>query len=393
MTLECAGNGRALIEPRPMSQPWLEGAVGTAEWTGTPLAPLLEEAGLAAEAKEVVFSGLDRGIQGDLEHAYERSLPVAEAQRDEILLAYEINGQPLPPQHGFPLRLIVPGWYGMTHVKWLSSITAVAEPFTGWQQDVAYHVRDSEEEQGEPVTRIQPRSLMVPPGIPEFLSRTRYVEPGPCAIEGRAWSGQAPVSRVEFSDDGGETWADAELGGPVGEFAWRGWSYEWDAAPGRARALLPRDRRGRQRPAARARVELGRRLQQRGAARAGRRPLRGLMDTREAAERWRRTWARGWHGHDAGPILELYAEDAFFQSHPFRDTQAPRDYIEPTLAAEAWADCEFLEPVVDGDRAAVEWSAETRLKDGGAEKLAGVSLLRFDADGLVVEQRDFWASG
>ena len=104
VTLECAGNGRALIEPRPLSQPWLEGAVGTAEWTGTPLAPLLEEAGLAAEAKEVVFSGLDRGIQGDVEHAYERSLPVAEAQRDEILLAYEINGQPLPPQHGFPLR-------------------------------------------------------------------------------------------------------------------------------------------------------------------------------------------------------------------------------------------------------------------------------------------------
>jgi len=117
------------------------------------------------------------------------------------------------------------------------------------------------------------------------------------------------------------------------------------------------------------------------------------MDTREAAERWRRTWARGWHDHDAGPILELYAENAVFQSHPFRDTQAPQDYIEPTLAAEAWADCVFLEPIVDGDQAAVEWSAETRLKDGGAEMLAGVSLLRFDADGLVVEQRDFWVNG
>ena len=117
------------------------------------------------------------------------------------------------------------------------------------------------------------------------------------------------------------------------------------------------------------------------------------MDTREAAERWRRTWARGWHDHDVGPILELYAEGAIFQSHPLRDTQAPQAYIEPTLAAEAWADCEFLEPIVDGDRAAVEWSAETRLKDGGAERLAGISLLRFDADGLVVEQRDFWVNG
>ena len=204
VTLECAGNGRALIEPRPLSQPWLEGAVGTAEWTGTPLAPLLEEAGLAAEAQEIVFSGLDRGIQGDVEHAYERSLPVAEAQRDEMLLAYEINGQPLPPQHGFPLRLIVPGWYGMTHVKWLSSITAVAEPFKGWQQDVAYHVRESEEEQGEPVTRIKPRSLMVPPGIPEFLSRTRFVEPARARSRGArgrarrrcpAWSSATTAAR------------------------------------------------------------------------------------------------------------------------------------------------------------------------------------------------------
>jgi sulfane dehydrogenase subunit SoxC len=232
VTLECAGNGRALIEPRPISQPWLQGAVGTAEWTGTPLASLLEEAGVAAEAKEIVFSGLDRGIQDDLEHAYERSLPVAEARREEILLAYEINGQALPPQHGFPLRLIVPGWYGMTHVKWLRSITAVDEPFKGWQQDVAYHVRESEEEQGEPVTRIKPRSLMVPPGIPEFLSRTRYLAPGPRALEGRAWSGWAPVARVEFSADGGSTWADATLAEPLADFAWRGWSYTWEATPG-----------------------------------------------------------------------------------------------------------------------------------------------------------------
>jgi hypothetical protein len=115
------------------------------------------------------------------------------------------------------------------------------------------------------------------------------------------------------------------------------------------------------------------------------------VDTREAAQRWRRTWARGWHAHDAEPILALYAEGANFRSHPFRDPQAPADYIVPTLAAETWADCEFTEPLVDGDRAAVEWRADVRLKDGGTEKLAGVSLLRFDAEGLVVEQRDFWA--
>jgi sulfane dehydrogenase subunit SoxC len=232
VTLECAGNGRALLEPNVPSQPWLQEAVGTAEWTGTPLAPVLEEAGLTAEATEIVFTGLDRGIQGDVEHLYERSLPREDALRDEMLLAWEINGEPLPPQHGAPLRLIVPGWYGMTHVKWLQSITAVDEPFTGWQQHVAYHVRASEDEQGEPVTRMLPRALMIPPGFPEFLPRIRHVEAGPCVLDGRAWSGLAPISRVEVSTDGGETWADAEVGPPVSEFAWSGWTFQWDATLG-----------------------------------------------------------------------------------------------------------------------------------------------------------------
>jgi DMSO/TMAO reductase YedYZ molybdopterin-dependent catalytic subunit len=232
VTLECAGNGRALLSPRALSQPWLMEAVGTAEWTGTPLAPILEEAGLEAGAAEVVFTGLDRGVQGDVEHDYERSLPVAEALRDDVLLAYAVNGRPLPPQHGFPLRVVVPGWYGMTHVKWLRSITVVAEPFRGWQQEVAYHLRESEDDPGRPVTRMLPRSLLIPPGIPDFLTRTRFLQPGPCTLEGRAWSGWAPVERVEVSTDGTRTWNEAILGDPVSELAWRGWSYPWDAAAG-----------------------------------------------------------------------------------------------------------------------------------------------------------------
>jgi hypothetical protein len=115
------------------------------------------------------------------------------------------------------------------------------------------------------------------------------------------------------------------------------------------------------------------------------------MEARAAAERWRDVWARGWCSGEAAEILALYAEGAYFQSHPFRDAVAPVDYIVPTLAEEESAVCEFGEPIVDGDRAAVEWSAETKLADGGAERLAGVSLLRFDKDGLVTEQRDFWA--
>ena len=232
VTLECAGNGRALLSPRAVSQPWLSEAVGTAAWTGTPLAPLLEEAGLLPDALEVVFTGIDRGVQGGVVHAYERSLPVAEALRGDVLLAYAVNGRPLPPQHGFPLRLIVPGWYGMTHVKWLAAVTVVAEPFQGWQQAEAYTLRQSEEDAGTPVTRMLPRALLAPPGIPDFMSRSRYLAAGPCLLTGRAWSGWGPVERVEVSVDGGREWVDATLDEPLADYAWRGWQHSWDARPG-----------------------------------------------------------------------------------------------------------------------------------------------------------------
>jgi DMSO/TMAO reductase YedYZ molybdopterin-dependent catalytic subunit len=234
VTLECAGNGRALLEPRPLSQPWLTEAVGTGEWTGVPLRAVLEPAGLRGEAVELLFTGLDRGIEGDVEQHYERSLPTDEALSDDALLAYELNGQPLPPQHGFPLRLIVAGWYGMTHVKWLGAITALTEPFAGYQQAVGYRLYHADGSPGAQVTRMMPRALTIPPGVPDFASRERFLEPGPCRLEGRAWSGWAPVTRVEVSVDGGITWDDARLAEPVGERAWRGWSYDWDASvPGR----------------------------------------------------------------------------------------------------------------------------------------------------------------
>ena len=123
-----------------------------------------------------------------------------------------MNGQPLPASHGFPLRLVVPEWYGMASVKWLRSITAIAEPFEGVQQTLLYRYRRSEDEPGTPVTRKQPRALMAPPGIPEFLTRARHVRAGRTRIEGRAWSGAAAVERVEFSADGGRTWVDTRLG-------------------------------------------------------------------------------------------------------------------------------------------------------------------------------------
>jgi DMSO/TMAO reductase YedYZ molybdopterin-dependent catalytic subunit len=232
VTMECAGNGRARLEPRPVSQPWLLEAVGTARWGGTPLAPLLEDAGVPDATVEVLFTGLDRGIEGGDEQAFQRALQLDDALRGEVLLAYEMNGAPLPPQHGFPLRLVVPGWYGMTNVKWLSRIELLDAPFAGYQQSWSYRVRQSEDEAGEPLQRMLPRSLLVPPGIPEFLTRERTVPAGEVLVEGRGWSGLAPVDSVEVSDDGGTTWAAAELE-PAGEaWAWRGWSYRWDAQPG-----------------------------------------------------------------------------------------------------------------------------------------------------------------
>ncbi|WP_426302142.1 sulfite oxidase [Arthrobacter sp. R-11] len=230
VTMECAGNGRSLMEPRPVSQPWDRGGFGTAEWTGTPLAPLLHDAGIPADAVELVFTGADRGIQGGIEHQYARSLSVSDAMSGDVLLAYEVNGQPLPPQHGYPLRLLVPGWYGMTSVKWLGSIEAIDHAFEGYQQTPAYHLTQSAEELGEPVQRIRPRALMVPPGVPDFFTRERFVQAGPVHLSGRTWSGHGTVDRVEVCVDG--VWAEAELEPAIGPHAWRGWSFTWIASPG-----------------------------------------------------------------------------------------------------------------------------------------------------------------
>jgi len=227
--MECAGIGRAHLTPRPISMPWRDEAVGCAEWTGTPLRPILQEADLLDDVVEILFTGHDRGIDQAVEQNYERSLPLEEAMQEEVILAYEMNGQLLPPQHGFPLRLVVPEWYGMTSVKWLKSITAISEPFEGVQQQALYHYRQTENDPGTPVTRKHPHALMVPPGIPDYLSRVRHVQAGRTVVEGRAWSGFGAVERVEFSSDGGRTWKEAELGEPVGRHGWRSWSYEWHA--------------------------------------------------------------------------------------------------------------------------------------------------------------------
>ena len=232
VTLECAGNGRAMFDSRPVSQPWLLEAVGNAEWTGVPLTSVLEEVGVPDATIEIVFTGLDRGVEGDIEQSYQRALPLDEAMRTDVLLAYEMNGQPLPPQHGAPVRLVVPGWYGMTHVKWLGRIDAIDRSFDGYQHTTSYRLRSDADDPGAPVTRMLPRSLMVPPGIASFPQRERLVAPGSIELEGRAWSGSAPIERVEVSVDGCRNWNDATVHPPSNAHAWQRWHLTWRASPG-----------------------------------------------------------------------------------------------------------------------------------------------------------------
>jgi DMSO/TMAO reductase YedYZ molybdopterin-dependent catalytic subunit len=227
VTMECAGNGRAQLSPRYPSVPWLEEGVSTAEWTGVPLQEFLK---LSKEATDVVFHGADRGVDGGIEHDFARSLSRAQALDGDVLVAYAMNGAPLPPQHGAPLRLVVPRWYGMASVKWLRSIEARDAPFDGLQQARSYHFRRVPGEKGEPCTLMRVNSLMVPPGIPDFYTRRRIVKAGPVEIVGRAWSGAAPVERVEFGVDG--QWHAAAVAAQRHAHGWMYWSFVWHALPG-----------------------------------------------------------------------------------------------------------------------------------------------------------------
>jgi sulfane dehydrogenase subunit SoxC len=226
-TLECAGNGRARFTPRYPSMPWTNGGVSTADWTGVPLRALLSD----VRADEVVFFGADRGFDSGIEHHFGRSLPLAEAMRDEVLLAWSMNGQPLTPQHGAPLRLVVPGWYGMASVKWLARIELLDRPFDGYQQATGYRYKRREGEDGVPVRHMKVKSLISPPGMPDWYTGRRLVDAGCGTLEGRAWSGAGvAIERVELAVDG--EWREAEVEAPREPFAWQRWRCEWQAAPG-----------------------------------------------------------------------------------------------------------------------------------------------------------------
>ena len=220
VTLECAGNGRSLLSPATPGEQWRLGAVSTAEWTGVPLVEVLERAGVSAGAREVKFRGADGGTvdkQSEPVH-FERSLTLDDALSSGALLAYAMNGEPLPIQHGYPLRLIVPGWYGVAAVKWLTEIEVLAEAFDGYFQTGKYFYEWKRNDQvvREPVTLQRVRALITEPG-PDA-----EVAPGEVVIRGVAWSGAATIARVEISVGGG-AWQEARLMGQRNRYSWQWW--------------------------------------------------------------------------------------------------------------------------------------------------------------------------
>jgi DMSO/TMAO reductase YedYZ molybdopterin-dependent catalytic subunit len=228
-TLECAGNGRVFLVPQVQGAQWELGAVSNAEWTGVPLRALLERAGLAEDACEIVFEGADRGIPKEEPHppdpiSYVWSLPLAKALQPEVLIAYAMNGRDLAPDHGFPVRAIVPGHYGMASVKWLTRIEAVREPFHGYWQTTDYAYWSSSD--GKPVRRalgeMQLKSQIARPRVYETVAPNRIY-----TVCGAAWAGDTDVTEVAVSTDGGQTWAEAEFLDPVRRHAWRRWKFDW----------------------------------------------------------------------------------------------------------------------------------------------------------------------
>jgi DMSO/TMAO reductase YedYZ molybdopterin-dependent catalytic subunit len=220
VTLECAGNNRVAFDPQVPGQQWRLGAVSTAEWTGVPLVDVLDRAKLTSRARDVLFRGADRGhVDGRAETIpFERSLSPNDIAGSGALLAYRMNGAPLTPRHGYPLRLVVPGWYGVASVKWLTAIKILDHAFDGHFQTELYRYvwqRDGQTVT-EPVRQLRVRSVISEPSCDQTLTC------GDVSIRGLAWSGIAPISDVRVRV-GRRPWQRANLLGQPERHGWRRW--------------------------------------------------------------------------------------------------------------------------------------------------------------------------
>lgn len=226
-TLECAGNNRDFLDPKVKGVQWGLGAVGNAEWTGIPLSTLLNRSGVRSTAREIILEGADRGQLEDPksprgEINFARSIPMEKAH--DILLAYKMNGVDLPPEHGFPVRAIVPGWYAVASIKWLTRIIVTGKPFSGYYQtlDYAFWKRDGEHAHLTPLSEMQLKAEIAQPKVGDTVRTDSNVR-----VHGAAWTGDGEVTKVELSTDGGSTWRDAKFLGESKPNAWRLWEFDW----------------------------------------------------------------------------------------------------------------------------------------------------------------------
>jgi DMSO/TMAO reductase YedYZ molybdopterin-dependent catalytic subunit len=235
-TLECAGNNRSFLEPKVKGVQWTLGGVGNAQWTGIPLSALLDRAGVKAGATEIILEGADRGQLDDAkaprgEIPFARSIPLQKTA--DVLLAYKMNEVELPPEHGYPLRAIVPGWFAVASIKWLQRIIVTDQPFNGYYQtlDYAFWKRTGNEAQLTPLSELQIKAEIARPKVGDTVPANSKVR-----VHGAAWTGSGEISKVELSTDGGSTWIEARLVGESTPGAWRLWEFEWTtpAKPGKA---------------------------------------------------------------------------------------------------------------------------------------------------------------
>ena len=222
--IECAGNSRSTMQPAAEGVQWDHGAVSSASWRGVPLSAILDRAGISASAKDILFNGADHDGEkhGPGALNYAMSLPMEKALHPDTMLAFEMNGAPLTPEHGFPIRLLVPGWYGMASVKWLTSVKLITKPNGGFHE-TDYCVYPADGSESHRVTKIQVKSLITSPVLREKVPLGRR------KIKGVAWSGEGAIAKVEVSTDDAKTWHSADLGSSDSPYSWQHWHYDWEA--------------------------------------------------------------------------------------------------------------------------------------------------------------------
>lgn len=239
--LQCSGNGRAFHRPKAPGVQWQRGAVGNVQWTGVRLGEVLQRAGVREECRHVQFQGADRPALPTVPW-FVRSIPLEKAIHPDTILAYEMNGRPLPLLHGAPLRLITPGWMAESCIKWLTDITLQAKESSGYYMQTAYRTPVTPVEPGAAPSGIAmvPVEAMVVKSLIAAPSEGETVVKGPVMVQGVAWAGEAKVATVEVSCDDGKTWEQARFVGETHPYAWRQWQYVWKATAPGPTALLCR---------------------------------------------------------------------------------------------------------------------------------------------------------